>query len=96
MSVQKGHPVWFHSRIRSYREDDDERTDDELLDSELFHGVGWGRLLLGLSDGSVLQERKAFGWKKLAMVVVVLALSCRCPEYVGTGPLLVSALGECG
>lgn len=27
-----------------------ERTDDELLDSELFHGVGWGRLLLGLSE----------------------------------------------
>ena len=27
---------------------ENERTDDELFDSELFHGVGWGRLLFGL------------------------------------------------
>lgn len=55
-----------------------ERTDDELLDSELFHGVGWGRLLLGLSKTFSTREMRGIRLGELAMAVVVSALSCCC------------------
>ena len=62
------------------------RTDDELLDSELFHGVGWGRFLLGLEgDVQCASDGGCFSWKILAMAVVVSALSCRRSRVCGTG-----------
>lgn len=64
MSVQRI-PVRFHARVRSRSKDKRERTDDELLDSELFHGVGWGRLLLGLRKRLVLEKRETFGCEDL-------------------------------
>lgn len=40
---QRERSSWSRERRR-------EHTDDELFDAELFHGVGWCRFLLGLTE----------------------------------------------
>lgn len=54
--------------------DKGERTDDEFLDSEFFHGVGWGRLLLGLSDVEYtrIRERKNLPWRSFQRYLVAV------------------------
>lgn len=74
-----------------------ERTDDELLDSELFHGVGWGRLLLGLngnvqcaSNGGRLAG-KNLPWRSSSQRYLVAVR-----EYVGLAFAACGPLSECG